>query len=353
LNQEFIDENFARWIEPGTTEQSLERLDVLKSASARAAQTLEGKALVAVSAAHDQPSEEVAGWVGAEIRAVDESFITEGKDDLLRRVAAVAVLQRLTSSNDQTAILCALAVASAEFAGFEALIPELQPLALTRVSEMGREIRERGVVEAPSFPMRMPSQRKATEEAQISVDDLAADVYAVGQSVKKFAAAVEVTLAPMVARQAALDEEVEMLWWVISDTDESGVAWIDREAVARAVAGALELNERTHVLPGPPAVTALLQKLLGDNGAENKSLAEVANEAARQEVSALVEIEQPLMPIASARTLIEKFATADDQETWQKAMENQLGLDPSRSHSLTESALQIYRELLMARLLSQ
>ncbi|HVZ34058.1 MAG TPA: GTPase-associated system all-helical protein GASH [Polyangiaceae bacterium] len=141
-----------------------------------------------------------------------------------------------------------------------------------------------------------------------------------------------------------------MLWWVISDADETGVPWSERSGLGRSVAGAAELAERTRILPEPPSARALLEKLLGKEAAKERLLAEFAMEVAAQEIDSLTGQEHALLPLASACEAIGKFATDDDEDTWQHAMQNQLKLDPKRKHSLLDGSMQLYRELQMIRL---
>lgn len=223
------------------------------------------------------------------------------------------------------------------------------------MAEIGRAVREEKVTQMSSYLAKVPAQRKEVNEAgeATGMGQALADIHAVAQAVKKLAAAVDSSVRPALARQLALDEEVEMLWWVISDADETGVSWDERSGLGRAVAGAAELAKRTRILPEPPSARALLEKLLGKEVAEEKSLAEFATEAAAQQIDSLSGQEHALLPLASACQMIGKFATADDNDTWQNAVQNQLKLDPKHMHSLLDGSLQLYRELQMIRLLGE
>jgi GTPase-associated system helical domain len=355
MSEEFIDENFGRWIRSVTIDEDVDRLQVLRTASNAAAKDLAGRELSVVLAAYGRMQEEVSGWLGAHLRAADEAFVAEGKDELLSVLSAVAVMTRMLSSEEADSSLCALAVSSAEFSGMEAVLDELPQVAHSRLSEMGRAAREAEIEQVSSYLMKVPAQRKETnEEGQaLGVGQAFSDIHALGQTVKKLASLIDASVRPALARQVALDEEVEMLWWVVSDADENGERWSGQGDLARAVKGAAELAERTRILPEPPSGSALLQKLLGKAGEKMVTLAEFAEESASQKIEALFGREHALLPIASACEAIVKFATDDDQDTWQRALQNQLNLDPKRKHSLSEGSLQLYRELQILRLKSE
>lgn len=355
MTEAFIDENFGRWMRSVTVEDNEERLQVLKTASQAAEKDLVGRELAVVMAAYGRMDEGTFGWLGAHLRAIDEGFVAEGKDEMLKVLAAVAVFRRIVLSSEPDAILCALAISSAEFSGMDAVIAELPQMARSRLAEMGRAVREAEVSAASSYLVKVPPQRKEVDDAgeATGIGQALVDIHSVGQAVKKLATMVDSSVRPALARQIALDEEIEMLWWVISDTDEAGISWGERSGVGRAVAGAAELAARTRILPEPPSARALLEKLLGKEATKEKSLAEFAKEAAAQEIGAAAGQENALLPVASSCEAISKFATDDDEDTWQNAMLNQLKLDPKRKQPLFSCSLQFYRELQMIRLLGE
>lgn len=355
MSEAFVDENFGRWMRSVTIVDDEERLGVLKAASEAAEKDLVGRELAVVMAAYGRMDEAILGWLGAHLRAIDDSFVAEGKEEMLKVLAAVAVLGRIVSSEEPDATLCALAVSSADFSGMDAVIAELPQTARSRLVEIGRAVRETQVPAASSYLVKVPPQRKEVNEAgeATGIGQALTDIYSVGQAIKKLATMVDSSVRPALARQLALEEEIEMLWWVISDVDETNVPWSERSGLGRAVAGAVELAVRTRILPEPPSAHALLDKLLGKEAAKERSLAEFATEAAAQKINSLAGQEHALLPIASAYEAINKFATDDDENTWQNAMQNQLKVDPQLKHSLLGGSLQLYRELQIVRLLGE
>lgn len=356
MTEDFIDENFGRWIRAVTVEEDAGRADMLRAASSAAAKDLASHELSAVLAAHGDLNEDSAAWLGQHLRAVDDAFVVEGKDELLKVLAAATIITGMMSGTDSAAALCALAVMSAQFSGLPPVLDELPQVARTRLAVMGQDVREVTVVAPSSYAVTVPGQRKETNEAGevvVGVKDALADIATLGKSLKKLAAAIDSSVRPALARQVALDEEVEMLWWVVSDADENGRKWGERTDLGRAVKGAFELAERTRILPEPPSGAALLQKLLGKAATKTASLAQVAQECVAQDLDGLEAQEHTLLPIASAVEAIRKFVTDEDQETWQRVLQNLLSLDSEMKHTLSESAVQLYRELQILSLQSE
>jgi hypothetical protein len=357
MSNEFIEENFGRWIRSVTIEEDEDRVETLRTASAAAAKDLASHEFSAVLAAHGDLNEEAAAWLGQHLRAVDDSFLVEGNEELLKILAAVTIMTgMLLPEVKADAALCALAVNSAQFSGLSPVLEELPQVARNRLTAMGQHARQITVAAPTSYVVTVPAQRKETNDAGevvVDIGDALADIATLGKSLKKLAAAVDSSVRPALARQTALDEEVEMLWWVVSDADEDGKNWSDQTDLGRAVNGAVELAERTKILPEPPSGAALLRKLLGKAAKKSASLADVAQECVEQDIEKLQEQEHILLPIASACEAIRKFATDEDQETWRRAVQNRLGLDPDRKHSLAESSVQLYRELQILSLRSE
>lgn len=355
-NDAFIEENFARWMEPAMLEQPPERIGLFRDATVSVAEDLGEHELSAVLACNGVLSDDIVAWLGRHLREKDESFVVEGKDDLVQRVAGIAVLRRVSDARDESAILAALALLSARYAGLKPIIAELPEIATQRLREMGSEVRARDRVEPLSLApavKNLPPARKPNEEtgAAVDVNQLAADVALHAKAIKALITSLEPGLAAASERQRALDEEVEMLWWVIRDQDSEGRPWGDRPVVERAVCAAVELADRTEILPGPPSAEALLRRLLTEDADADVSFAEFAVEVSRKNLATDTSSAQPLIPILSSSAICQEFRTDKDDKTWRGVIVGKLNIQSDRLGSIADGAVQLYRELQMLRLL--
>jgi len=356
MNMEFIDDNLARWLKPALIEEDADRLDYYRAVAVSAEGDMLGHELIAVLAAHGRLGPEARNWLAGHLAKQDDTFVTDGRDELLRRLAAVAVATAVSGRSDGVAALAGLAARSAAFAGLDAVIQELPSIADRRVAQMGRNVRSRVTAMAEPLSVtvgKQPTVKKPAEGEAVDPTQVAAAVTAQAQVIKKLIGALDEALPAAAGRQRSLDEEVEMLWWVIRESDESGKPWASQSGVERAVAAAAELAARTLVLPGPPSAGHLLRRLLANEATENATIADLAVEASKQGLAFGDCDAHVLLPVASCVRLRSEFGTATDEETWQNAVQNKLDVDPKRAASLAEGSEQVYRELQIARLLAQ
>ena len=353
----FIDENLPRWLEPVTVESDADRVAVFRGASTSMAAELDSHVMAAVDAAFGILNDEARAWIASHVQRQNDAFVMGGKDELQRVLAAAAVAGRIASATDRQAVLAALAVLSAEFSGRQATIPELGDLARTRIKEMGQLARARARA-LPTIAAELPSlprTRKPDEEtgAAVSPDTLAGDLGTHAKAIRQLASAADQVLGDMSARQAALDEEVEMLWWVIRARDEAGRSWQERAPVDRAVAAAVEIADRTRVIPGPPSAAALLGRVLGTDAADEVTVAEVAVQCSTLGLDERGALQHRLLPVLTAAATARKLQGDNEDQIWQAAFEREWSVDLARSTSIENGAAQVYRELQMLRLLDQ
>jgi GTPase-associated system helical domain len=354
----FIDQNVPRWLEPAMLQEQPERLEAFRSISSRLSTDLDGRVFDAVLATHGTLGPEIERWVGDHVRATDESLVYEGKEELQRRLVSIAVIRHVALADDDAAILAALAALSASFIGLDAVLPELPEMSVNRLDELGREKRSRALEPESSVAQSLgslPRTRKPDEESGVPVDanQLASDLGSHAKAIRGLATAVDSALRLAQRRQGALDEEVEMLWWVIKERTGNGALWSDQPALSRAVNGAIELAERTLEIPGPPSAAALLRRLLGDAGEEEVTLADVAAQIAACELPPQTSPHSSLIPLIGSSEVLRELREEGDNETWQNVAKKQLGVDTRASSTLSRASEQVYRELQILRLLGE
>lgn len=344
----------ASWLGPASVALDGDRLNGLSGAVTQLADDLEGHELDAVRAAHGRLSDRARVWAAA---ALDENAPTVKPEDaavLLSRLAAAAVMTSL--DRNDSGLLCALAVASAQFVGLTPLIDELPERAAELLAQAGRRVRRRQKLKSSLASVALgslPRGRKPNSETGESVDvnALADDVAKHANALRSLVDAVDEAFEALADGQAALDEEVEMLWWALRETSDSGEPFAALDPKEAAVRAAAELVDRIELVPGPPSVGPLLTRVLGDAAASEVALEDLVL-AVSEHVAALTVEADALLPLLSSAAEHARLGTPDDADTWRTAAQRTLDIDLKATTTLGFGAVQVYRELLLERLLT-
>jgi hypothetical protein len=348
----------ASWLAPVGIEMTTERLEQMVAVVDELRQDIEGHELEAVRAAHGDLSDSARGWAAAVLGQRSPTSVAGDAEDLLEHLIACAVIGAFDESDRGS--ICALAALSADFVGLSPVLPELTQMARDSLDESGQSLRSRPEQEDGAVLKvlgKLPALRKPTRDEEqtviehVAVDDLAEDVGKHASGLTALARQVDEELSALVDRQRALDEEVEMLWWALRAIDDSGTPSATRDASRRAALAASELSDRTSLIPGPPSARYLLTTVLGRDAATEVALGDLAA-VADEALNALSVPQDRLLPIMSAAVDHHRGATGEDDASWRNVAGNTLGLDLSTKTALTVGAQQIYRELLLERLLS-
>lgn len=191
------------------------------------------------------------------IRAGDPTFGSEAVDRELQILAASALVARLVPSG-----IAAIAITTAALDGARRpdLPMDLPTLAETAVREKAKSSRARVpitplVATEIDWVLAEEGEANATPLEQLDALHSAAEE-ALTASVKN---ANDVILQ-LIQRQELIDEELQMLWWLMAGETSSGVAFGEVKADQRPFVIAEELARRTARLPGPMAIPALLSR---------------------------------------------------------------------------------------------
>jgi hypothetical protein len=344
----------AEWLGPASVTLDDDRLNALSGVVTQLASDIEEHELDAVRAAHGRLSHRARAWAAA---ALDEHAPTVKADDadaLLSRLAAAAVIASLDESN--SGLRCAFAVMSARFVGLSPLIEDLVERAADLLAQAGRDVRQREDLTsklASAALGSLPRPRKPDEETgdSVDVDTLAEDVAKHANALRSVVGAIDHAFEALADRQASLDEEVEMLWWALRETSDSGEKFAALEPKEAAVRAAAEIADRTEMMPGPPSAGPLLTRVLGDAAAKEVAMEELVL-AISEHGGALSAEADTLLPLLSAAAEHARLGTPDDAETWRTAAERTLNIDLKAKTSIGAGAVQVYRELLLDRLLT-
>jgi hypothetical protein len=346
-----LERNLARWLEPAGVQLDNERIPIYLEAVREMSGDLTGRELNVVHAAHSDLDDAIRSWIGTVVRTHDQGFVAEGKDELLARLACGAVINALASSMGRSAILANLAVESASFLGLTPVIHDIKAVSAHQLLESGKRVRAR--VELDGFALasvgKVPAERKADPEtgAAVTADQVAEDVFAQAKAIRALASGIDSRMNAYAQRQSALDEEIEILWWILRGRDDDGMSWTEHPPVRRAALLAEELKERTLRLPGPPAAGHLLARALQDSADATVSIADLAEAGAQ--ITTLPSGTDKLLPITSTIGAYREVNGNDD--LWRGLAETKFGIPVNLETTLATAAEQLYRELEMMELL--
>lgn len=353
MNDSVTTSDLARWLRPTSIELTADRLVELDSVVAELASGLNGRELDAVAAAYGRLSDGARVWASGVLSEKAPTLDPQQATALVERVLAATVISKLDAS--RSGMRCALAIGSAQFLGLTPLVEDLPARSTEVLASAGRSARQRAAIEAQAASGALgslPEARKRNEETseEIQLGDVAEDVGIHAQSLRSLVNVLDETLEVLAGRQDTLDEEVEMLWWALRATDDQGTSFSQLEPAVRVVSAAGELADRTTALPGPPSAGFLLGRILSDSADNETTLADLA--AAVPEHRQLSVSPHTLLALLSAAAEQVRLYADKDDDTWQKVVERTLGIDLAVKTTLASGAQQVYRELLLERLLT-
>jgi hypothetical protein len=179
------------------------------------------------------------------------------------------------------------------------------------------------------------------------MDGLAQDLFTDTKALRALANHLDALHTAYATRQTVIDEEVEILWWVMRESDEAGLPWGEHPVLARAVGAACELKSRTKRLPGPPAANYFLTRVVGADSASTASLKDFAEAAA--DAARVPDGSDYLMPITTAVRSYREVS--GDAKIWPALADKKFGVAVDEKHTIATSCQQLYRELQLAELL--
>lgn len=159
----------------------------------------------------------------------------------------------------------------------------------------------------------------------------------------------------MQLRLPLVDEETNMLWWLVGDTSgDLNKRWNELGVGAVCAVGAAELAHLTKVLPGPIAARAFLDRAVRSERKKipmSISIAEVVSETPKEwrekhHQTPVANQLTGLLPIHQAMTL---SLQADDDGAWRSVFKSSTKIPATAKAAPDAVAYQIYLEHLTAR----
>lgn len=349
-DEDALERNLPRWLEPAGVQLDNERIALYRAAVRDMSEALAGRELDVVRAAHGHLTDEVRAWVGELMREHDQTFVGEGKDMLLARLAGAAVINALLSGANDAAILTNLAVESARFLGLDAVLPDLADLSARQLSETAREVRERVEID-PVVATKLPGERKPDPEQGVVItpDDLARDVFALSRTVKGLVNHISAADRARARSETILAEETEILWWVLLGRTENGALWAELAPEARAIRAAHELKRRTALFPGTPAAAYFLRRTLDGVSEQDTTITDLAEPAFQ--IDDFPDASDSLMPILSSVRAYREME--GDARLARGLAGKKYGVPVRRKVALADASEQLYREFQMHEALSK
>lgn len=342
----------AGWIHAVDLEPGATRLNVVSGAAASLAKST-GKAeiLDVVLLAHRISRGEAVSSVAAALRKHDkESAVREG--DLLAALTAAAAAAFALEGEPKIAVPFGLAVRSASFLGLEPAVPELDGLAragLARASEAQRRRAKLSVVGA-DIDTALEGWPELQEGQPVHTQHLTSAYEAVEKAAKATAGVAPRAFPPITRRFEALEEEVDVLWWVFGEFSElADKPFKSVPAHAAGCVAGVELASATAQRAPLPAARAILSRIL-------QSRADKATDIGRALPAAVKVIGDewgierrdghPLLPVLSS---LEEYRSLGHKVVWKDAVSARWEVDPARETTVLDLAEQVTREILLAR----
>jgi hypothetical protein len=348
-----VDARLADWLRDVDLQPAADRQSAISTAAGTLATTPTLRALLGlVVVAHGEQDAESGDRIEETIRSADSTWSVRADDAAARRTAAIAVAIAMEGEPDAT-VAAALGVRSATFLGMTPVVPDLVPLAdvaLTRASEI---LRGRTDLGAASTDIKGAFKTvPAMGDGEAALTDHVSAVAKAAQTAALRASKVTGESLPAVTRRfKALEEEVDLLWWLLGEYSERA----DRafKAIGAAAAPCVVALDFADLLscPCPPRATrALLSRALGARAAQTVDLDGAVRGTAKALGSDWVSARfknHRLLPLLSAAHEYHEFA---GKQAWKESVER-WGIDPAHESTGLEIAQQLVGECVLAELL--
>lgn len=348
-----VETRLPEWLRDLDLQPAADRQQAIAAAArALADSATPGQLLGLVVVAHAVPDAEAGGLVEEAIRSADSSWSVRADDAAARRTAAIAIAMCM-EGEPGPAVTAALGVRSAAFLGMTPVIADLAPLADAAVAHASETLRGRGDLTAATTDIKSAFKSvPAMNEGEPANTDQVSAVAKAAQTAAARAAGVTGESLPAVRRRfKALEEEVDLLWWLLGEYSESTASSFKavREAAAPCVL-ALDFSELVQFPCPPRATRALLSRALGTRAAKTGEL----GRAVGATIKAIGidwlpdDVENhTLLPVLSAAREHHEF---EGKDAWIESVAR-WQIDPVRESTALELAEQLVGELVLTELL--
>ena len=303
----------------------------------------------AILAAHGRElKSDLRDRVVEEIRSrSDATYPSEGRERELEALCTAIVVYDITALGGVQGNLSALGALSAKFSGWDSAAKDLPALAAEYLNDMGAGARRRKALPGPPATESNVARAGGLKDASWSTP-MEAHPFLVAHAtaIRAIGKWVEATQATFNERQSLVDEELDFLWWAINGRSETlSRPWDDLSVGQRALVAGIEAGDRTVLVPGPPAVAALLTRIIGDRGESVDVMAAV------KEVISLWpeehEFEDEPSQLLPLMTALRSAQELGGEEAWSTVLDHKHKVVLPKTVTAGDLANQIYREQLL------
>jgi hypothetical protein len=276
------------------------------------------------------------------IAEADPTFVAGDKDELVFTLAAACT--KVLLNDEQTSSIAGLLVGSASFLGLSPRVDGLAQVASNVMAEASAGIRRR--LDPKDTPAAI---RQFLREAGVQTDPGTADA-ARDKATAALARRFEDVVVTLNVRLAAMDEEIDALWWARSNVSSStGKKWDDIAPLERAVIAAHEATEILSSYPATAGFLRVVENVVGETDGRTATPTEIAL-AAAQAGFRTPERRHPLLPLTSSASIATELAESPDAIPGM--IRSRLGLAETVSLNIAEVPEQLLREISLIELLA-
>jgi hypothetical protein len=202
-----------------------------------------------------------------ELKKSEAAFPIRDNERLMAMLAGAAAIHAV-SRNDKIAVLAAYSIDAAARLGWTSEVPDIRSEARAFLAAEGNRLRNNS--SAPSATKPPQALTKALKDQIEAATDPLTLAKAVSELGAKAQAAITLLSTQLEAASSwtganlmRLEEESDMMWWLLSGSSQSlGKDWADTLPSVAALVGAWELGRLVRVLPGPTLAERLLIQLM-------------------------------------------------------------------------------------------
>jgi hypothetical protein len=348
-----VDARLAEWLHDVDLQPAADRQQAIATAARALAEGVASRELLGlVVVAHGGSDADSGGRIEEAIRSADSTWSVRSDDAAARRTAAVAVAMAMEGDGG-AAVTAALGVRSAGFLGMAPVVADLAPLADVALLRASEALRGRSDLSAAGADIKGAFKAvPALNPGESALTDQVSAVAKAAQTAAARAAGVTGDSMPAVTRRfKALEEEVDLLWWLLGEYSErarSAFKSVD-EAAAPCVL-ALDFGGLV-AFPCPPRATrAVLSRALDTRalqmielgGAVGKTIEVIGSDWIPNDVR-----NHTLLPVLSAAREHHEF---DGKAAWTDSIAR-WNVDPALESTALDLAEQLVGEQVLTDLL--
>ncbi len=343
----------ADWLHDLDLQPAADRQQAIAAAARGLADSAAPRELLGlIVVAHGGADADSGGRVEEAIRSADSTWSVRADDAAARRTAAIAVAMAM-EGDPGAAVTAALGVRSAVFLGMTPVVADLAPLAAAALLRASEALRGRSDLSAAGTDIKDAFQGlPRMEQGEAALTNQVSAVAKAAETAATRAARVTGRSLPAVTRRfKALEEEVDLLWWLLGEYSERAESTFKAvEGAAAPCVLALDFAELVQFPCPPRATRPLLSRALDTLAPQTTELGSA--------VGGTIKVigGNWILPHAQNHTLLPVLSAArehhefDGKDAWIESIAR-WKIDPARAPTALELAEQLVGERVLTDLL--